>query len=596
MNREAKGSSFLLAELHKPEHLMGVGSAYDGLSCLLTFDGKIPYAEALDSLTPFEQKIMEYLKSRQEIPLTPYAPTTDTQTSCVVIQEGKIGHVSILLSDEIKDHDLTDSYFTVGAIQFPPEEYKYLEDEKRRCDQDFLYQVKHVNGELQQMEDKGELEPIISNVRENLIHTGPVFVYVGHRIYSTFDRAGKNLVDRAAEGGNRLLSILPHQPVSTWLPEDQMFVYCVNLLLISGGSARLQEFSGGQLSLGSLNKFFDDKAVLYSQALGEEFPQGWSKRSLYDKAVWIGQKAQEVNFKLQRYRVINGLNIRWEEKILGERPLIINEIAKQNLVNRIKNIFGIDRDSEESDKDYWRRVTREVIMREVAFRRSFGEKEETTNRVPPLPLLIWSILSAAAETTQSDYAMSSTFRDVHKLIMAGPLNLDKGDFYCCVVPSFRTVANQTDDQIAEASQLMANRMEFNRWHFIPGDVERDDIPPNRGWLYPPTIPDIATEVDWHHGGHIAAKVHHSLRIPSSISVAGKEYRGPYDIRLLRQRGQPYQPNDFKTAKVYLDALGNVLNTVVESVEETNEPLKVDAFTTRWYRNHLWKEYYKVASI
>lgn len=594
MERERKGVDLLLAQLQNPENLIPV-SAYDGLSRLLTFDGKIPYAQALDSLTHFEQEIMEHLQSRPEIPLTPYEPTADTQTSYVVIQEGKIGHVSILLSDEIKDHDLTDSYITVGVIKFPPEEFKYLEDERRKCDQDFLYQAKLVSEELQNMENKGELEQAIFNVRDNLMHTGPVFVFVGHRIYSTFDRAGKNLVDRITEGGNRLLTLLLHKPVDTWISEDKVFVYCVNLLLISGGPARLQEFSGGQLSPDHLGRFFDDKAILYSQTLEEEYPQEWSTKSLQEKAAWVGQKMREVNSRLQRYRVINGLNVRWEERILGERPVIVNEIAKHDLKNRIRSIFGIDTNSKESDKDYWQRVGSEVIKRELAFRQAIGEDEEMTEKASPLSLLIWSIINAAVEATSSDYGMSSTFRDVHKLITTGPLNLDKGDFYCCVVPSSKTVSSQTDDQIVETSQSMANRMEYNRWHFIPGDVRRDDIPPKRDWFYPPTIPDIATEVDWHHGGHIDAKVHHSLRIPFPITVAGTEYRGACDIRLLRQSGEPYKPDDIKIAKVYSDALSNLQHTVVKYVEETGKPLKMDGFVTRWYKNHLWKEYNRIVA-
>ncbi|MBI2430460.1 MAG: hypothetical protein HYV39_00345 [Candidatus Levybacteria bacterium] len=373
--------------------------------------------------------------------------------------------------------------------------------------------------------------------------------------------------------------MLPRQPVNTWQQEDQVYIYCVNLLFISGGPARLQEFSGGQLSPNHLDRFFDDKAVFYSQALGEESPLEWPSKSLHEKAFWVGQKVQEVNSKLQRYRDINGLTIRWEERILGERPLIVDEVVKQNLSDKISRIFGIDKNSDESDKDYWRRVVREVIARDEL----------------SLSLLVWSIISTAVEITQSDYGMSSTFRDIHKLLTTGPLSLEKGDFYCCVVPSSKIVDSQTDDKIAEDSQSMANRMEYNRWHFIPGDVKRDSIPLKRDWFYPPTIPDIATEVDWHHGGHVDAKIHHSLRIPASVVVDGTEYRGSYDIRLLRQSGEPYKPDDIKTAKVYLDVLGNVIQSVVEYVEETGQQLKIGAFTTRWYKNHLWKEYARIAS-
>ncbi|MBI2430459.1 MAG: hypothetical protein HYV39_00340 [Candidatus Levybacteria bacterium] len=195
-----KGADLLLAELQDPENLM-IGSAYDGLGRLLTFDGRIPYRQALDSLSPFEQRIMERLQSRQEIQLIPVEPASNIENSCVVIQEGRIGHVSILLQDDIKNYNFAEPHFIIGAIQFLPEEYKSLEDEKTKHDQDFFQQAQFVSKELQKMEDVGKLEQVVSNIRDSFMHTGPLFVYVRNRIYSSFDRAGKNLVDRIIDGG-----------------------------------------------------------------------------------------------------------------------------------------------------------------------------------------------------------------------------------------------------------------------------------------------------------------------------------------------------------------------------------------------------------
>lgn len=588
-----RGSDNLLVQLQNHIYLANI-SAYSAIRELLTFGERIPYNQALESLTPFEQEILERTRTHPEVriaePKSKINIAEIAENPYQLIQQRRVGHISILTPEEVDEYDLRSSNFVVGTLTFSKEDHLALNAAKKDYDQHFLHQALNASSKLKTMEENGQLQPIISTIQDNLMRIGPTFMYVGHHLYSTFDRAGKNLVDRTIEGGNRKLSILTRQPVDIWLPQDQVYVYSTHLLLASGGPARFEEFNGGQLSLDILSVFFDKKAQFYSQYLQQDLPTIWPTQTLKEKAIYLREKLQEVNLGFQRYRIINGLNIRQEEKILGTYKFSVNEELQTALNNKIKTVFGIEKAIDETDQQYRQRVTRDVIHQEITTVKSSLEDGKTTDQVMPLSLLIWSIISAAAEATKSDYGISSTFRDIHKLITKGPLSLEKDDFYCCVVPSETITSSQTNEQIAEVSQIMANRMEFNRWHFIPGNIQQDKIPPKRDWLYPPAIPDISTETDWHHGGHINAIIHHSLRFPSAITIAEKEYRGSYDIRFIRQSGKPYNPDDIKTAKTYLNALGIVLQTISEYIETTNEAVIINGFTTKWYRNGMWRKY------
>ncbi|MBI5123596.1 hypothetical protein HZA75_07090 [Candidatus Roizmanbacteria bacterium] len=119
-------------------------------------------------------------------------------------------------------------------------------------------------------------------------------------------------------------------------------------------------------------------------------------------------------------------------------------------------------------------------------------------------------------------------------------------------------------------------------------MDHSQIPSDREWFSPPMIPDITTETDFYHGGHVAARVHNSLRYPDAIDIAGVEHKGAYDIRFMRQAGEPYTPEDIKVAGKYLNVLGLVMDTIVEHAQTI--PVKVEAFTVPWYRNQIWRQY------
>jgi hypothetical protein len=67
-------------------------------------------------------------------------------------------------------------------------------------------------------------------------------------------------------------------------------------------------------------------------------------------------------------------------------------------------------------------------------------------------------------------------------------------------------------------------MMFNRWHFVPGQFDRAEIPLNRHYFFPPQVPDIAEHSEHRHGGHISARVRYSIRAPGA-----QVWREPFHV-------------------------------------------------------------------
>jgi len=187
--------------------------------------------------------------------------------------------------------------------------------------------------------------------------------------------------------------------------------------------------------------------------------------------------------------------------------------------------------------------------------------------------LIERIVSSAVLATRSDYGMSSSLKDIGRLVKDdGPrlvqtlLELTSGDFFTCFVSqNFRALPNDLATTIATTVQ---KRMMFNRWHFIPGNLQRQHVGSSRHWYYPPTVPDIAVHSHMHRAAHSRAQVKFSVRAPGPdmsrppLRIAGQTYRGFYDVRVVRMKGdEEFGTEDMLRARrrtLWLEALFNVL--------------------------------------
>lgn len=524
---------------------------------LLTLDGRIPLNQVRQGLTPTENWVVDLLTQRSNLQLRVPAPG-----DCVVIQERLAPHLSILLPDEITYYQMAKNHFIAGGIPLDNTDRHDLWVRSQEDIAHFRDQAKRVAIDLKAMEKTSELKKTIGKLADVLTHVAPIIIYVGHQIYSTFDQADENLLDRQSSGSH-LLSVLLRKPLGLWRTEDQVFVWGTNLLLESGGAYRLEEFNSAQLTPDNLAEFFDRKGVEYAWRFNLELPDSWVKMPLFDKAHFIRDAQKAVSPNYLRYREINGLTLRKDEVYF--KPSLDSHTShlQTDLARKICKVLHIDPVEGGDIESRWKSITTQAIE----------------NGNESLPLLLYAITASAAEYTNSDIALSSSFRDVKKPFF----DLGKENFYCAAAPSSKFSAINQDQTLANILRMIAARMQFNRWHLIAGNFIPSEIPDKREWLFPPTSPDISIESDSYHAGHIAVGVHHSIRYPSSLKIDGKTLLGAYDIRLMRQEGQNYSPADLETCKQFVDIMGIVLGTILE------KGATIGAFDADWYKQIKWKE-------
>src|SRR5262249_48606042 len=151
-------------------------------------------------------------------------------------------------------------------------------------------------------------------------------------------------------------------------------------------------------------------------------------------------------------------------------------------------------------------------------------------------------VASAVRVTNADYGMSSSLRDISRLVTYDEQTLverihamNPGHFFTCFV-SYNRVDRVGAEQARWIAASGQKRMMLNRWHVIPGNLDRPLVRKSRHWYYPPLIPDIAIHSDMHRAAHNRARVKYSIRAPGPdmsrppLNIARGLYRGFYDVR------------------------------------------------------------------
>lgn len=570
-------------------------NAHEVIQGQLTIGGRLPSDLAGSTLTPFAQTVLDLTSGQnfQYSTLTgdtrnPFLPAN----ACFVAQEIGVGHVYVLTKEDLGQRPVTAALANAGVVQFDPQTYEALMREKRLQEEEFTGQVEaEITPALNDMQARGELEATLETIRTTLIHINPVFYFVGpkERLYSTFDRTGKNLLSSPRSGQALIRSAdrFPQDiPVSAWSAEDKTFVYGMHLLLASGGATRLEELNGGQLSPAVLHSFFNDKAPIYAEALVEDMPQNFTDQSLMEKAQWLATKLTEVKVKKELYRRVNGLLLRKIEGILGPKDHVPDVFVEENICQQLFEVFGIGRNQGEPAQDYWQRLTGEVITQELEAQTRDLTGKLINKEVRPLPLLIWTIVNSAINATGADMAATRSFRSIKTIRGKDVKDLTNDDFFCCAVPSQELAAAANAEELAEALKMTARRMAYNGKHMITVNGVQSDVVGGGTSLRPFGMPDISYHEELLHGGHTQIGVHYALRYPGIITADNMEIKGVFDLALVRREEPPFEPEDIYTAQAHIAALNVVFNTVIAH----DPPVDIDVFTGEWYKNNVWQQY------
>jgi hypothetical protein len=389
---------------------------------------------------------------------------------------------------------------------------------------------------------------VLDEVIDHIEHVESVCFYVRDRFFALIERY-VNLIDDKRNKG--FLTALREKPYAEWEADEVLVVAALHALFQSGRSVRFEEFNGIQLSAHRFLQRLSEISDAYAQAgCGITVPP---ELDLFERARMVRQQTfRAVGQPWLRYRWIYGMNFQKSERILPSMESTESPDAWwQDFGEDFVELVGND-ERPPSEHVGMALLAHACLSRDVAGVPCSRGSEAVNSW---LEYLMEKTVASAVRATQADYGMSSSLRNINQLVTYDEKALNEAihamtpaSFFTCFVSDRLIPRLGSEDANAIASSVQ-KRMMFNRWHFIPGNLERPLISPKRHWYYPPLVPDIAIHADMHRAAHNKARVKYSVRSPGpdmsrpALNIAGERFRGFYDVRVVRMEGDEFTTDD-----------------------------------------------------
>ncbi|WP_329136549.1 hypothetical protein OG552_25005 [Streptomyces sp. NBC_01476] len=431
---------------------------------------------------------------------------------------------------------------------------------------------------LEQQGGKGRDE-LVEQVKEAALRTAPFVLYQEDRQYTNF-RDQNTITGKTLWPGHPdcVLSGLLGLPLDLWSDSDVQMLIALTLLIRSAGFGRVEEANGTQLSMDHVAVMLERVRRAYNAVPGGEAiaPAGSHRMAdVKELAEALGARRRQVAGAAQLYREIHGALMHKIERVAAET----DEVRA--------------RDAEIAARLAGRLPLAGATLAELgpgAAARPQWLAEPHGEYATGLESLVYETVAACAEVFRADFAMSRGMRSLPELIdrmraerWAEICDWDITRYFCCVVPrpEARAHFGGSAATLADAAWAMSSRMQYNSWHFVPGNLPRDPAVTARDHFVPPTIPDIAFFSDQHHHGHVTNKVRFSIRSPQAVEVAGRVFNGFVDLRLLRCAGTPFDEQDLLVAHRVSAFLARMTGLAARLAAD-GVPLEVTAFDAEWH--------------
>ncbi len=546
--------------------------AYVALVRLVTLDGRIPFDVGVRRLDVRTRCVLSMVMGDESLRLTEQLVTRGDGFFVTVSAQGCLRLVEHPSDDGAIAGYLTLRRSVAERAAEAAADWGLRERAERRSF-DLLVRRWH---------DTGELPARINQVADWVERVETVLIHVEDEVFSRSD-AGTNTLLR-----DGVLDQLGTRDPDDWTAAERLFVAAAHVLFAAGRAIRFEEFNGQQISATSLRAWLVTTWLRYAGPLYLAAPNDLSSRCPLALAEEISELAEQVNRSDHvRFRRIEGPTFGKHERVVPlsrrQRSLQTTPLpVRQWVVGRL----GLDSDVSQPGEQTVRAATAAILEL----------PPEQTQR--SLAELLEVIVQAAVAELSADYAMSSAVRDLAGLAREGEsrvarmLRLGKRDFFCCVVPHPQ-LRQPSGPALGKMLWLVAQRMQYNRWHFAPGNFDRCEIPLQRHYFFPPALPDITEHGDLWHGGHVTAGVRFSVRAPGAslwrepLLIGGNAYRGCFDIRAVRMTGTPFTRQDLWTAVRYTGLVDAVWRTVARALDRGCPVPPVIAFDGTWYEQKQW---------
>lgn len=544
---------------------------------LLTLAGRVPFEDAVAGLRPWEASVLGEALTAEELRLRqPAEPMPLHSEAVVVVVQSPMGRLWLHPLSEEPGPDAE----RLAWLELAPEAAERVGESAAEANLLESVARQPFDALLAGLAAEGRLGQAVRDVADRVDHVETVYVYVGRHLFARSD-VGNTLLR-----GGHLVS-LAELPLDEWTPDQRMFVAAFHLLFMTGRSIRMEEFNGRQLSARSTRAWLDRKHQLYAARLGVAYVPAQSLTQLAERIGEMRRRLEPTG--AVGYRRVNGLTLGKRERVglLCELDPVPRELSP--VLTAFARAQGVSVDG----------TPAEVIGRlaNVALR----EKAAVPGSALVERLLERIVLSAVCEGG-ADYGMSSSIRDPARLRpepgsrCSGALSMVKQDFFCVSVPHPELVGRLDDETMSEVLQAVASRMRFNRWHFIAGNFEREEIPAKRHYFFPPLMPDMAQWSDLRHPGHTNSSVRHTIRTPGPalwnppLRMFGNDYRGFFDIRLVRMTGEPFTFRELRVACHHNALMDAFWREAARMADDGTVPAPaVTGFVEEYWTSKAWSQ-------
>lgn len=519
----------------------GAPGAHEALTRVLTFDERLPIDHGAMQLADFDRHLYERLSALPQVSMHAEPPSGDGEL--IEAYWSTLARLHLRPVGDPRPVSELVTFSTLGWMRVPAE---VVASARAAASRDALEERRlreRLDALLTRAESNGTLGEIVDAVADAVRHVEAVSFYIDDELYAAMERFQTLVERKGVPGIFERLRKLP-SPAS-WTPAERLLVIALRVLFLSGNSIRFEEFNGANLTA---RRLVARISSLRDGYVRHGIAADGDTNDLFALAEAVGRAARSTPERgVLRYRSVSGWTFRKTEHVRKLAVLPRHTAFCERLALFAERWSGTAFDGSDAAAE---RVAEAVVAATEA-------NVTTPGEVSPVEGWIQEIVAGAVEMTASDYGMSSSLRNVAPLALASSdeelmqivNSLTTKDFYCCVTsrPGLAETIGPAIEH--DVYQAVAMRMQFNRWHFIPGNFPRASIPANRHWFYPPVSPDHAEWSDVWHGGHIKAGVRYSIRAPGPdmtllpLVIGRQTYRGFYDVRTVRMAGTPFNLDD-----------------------------------------------------